>query len=159
MRHRLLVPVGVAVALALVLLLLPRRDVRRVVVATTPPPPQQQQQQPASSGYLKSLVPMTLAIPSASLRAPPAQLSPWDAELNAHYRGLLRLPSLAQATPLADDMPPPTANASACAAQRCHGHGRCLLPLLDAIGAAADAAAGCECQPGYDPSTDCKSPL
>ena len=47
----------------------------------------------------------------------------------------------------------------ACAAQRCHGHGRCLLPLLDAIGAAADAAAGCECQPGYDPSTDCKSPL
>ena len=74
---------------------------------------------------------------------PPSQLSAWDAELNAHYRAMLRLPY-----PAKDQIGvPPTVNASSGCGNLCNGRGRCYPARCGSTG---QWTLRCACHPGFD---------
>ena len=74
-----------------------------------------------------------------------SSLSPWDAELNVHYRGLLELPMVVNTTGLRSAPSSVVHNASSCASL-CSGHGLCL-PVR--TGVRAVWSMRCACRPGW----------
>ena len=139
--------VASSLALVLALLLLLSRDTsHRVVRLSAPAALPSAQNIPVENG-LPSTVEHGLVSQKleTQLVAPtaPQLLSPWDAELNAHYRTLLQLPPLSLGSRSHD--PLPRVNASGCASL-CSGHGNCHHTRS---GSRGQWTLRCACHPGW----------